>query len=314
MTTHVEFLMMLYAIMSIFHVAHEAPKNVLIAELYTREEWEKTFAFYEGFTETGWLIGLLFGFLMSIYGINASTTLILCSSLNLLAFITSLILVVDPVLIFERGLVSIEKTIDFAYKGVTIASKILDGSSINERLKRENTQAFFAGLILFSLATSILFTPLPVFFSRDLALPASIVFAVYALNSGAGVIGYFLAGNRININGEKSVLNKIVLFRSALAFSLIFVTWIPAYNLTLATLILILMGFAYALFIVFTLSLSMELMPKGKTGLFNVLVGLGGASGSFAGSFIAETFGFTSVFIVSGLTFLFAFVAFKIFA
>ncbi len=142
------------------------------------------------------------------------------------------------------------------------------------------------------MATSILFTPLPVFFSRDLALPASIVFAIYALNSGAGVIGYFLAGSKFNINKEKPALNKIVIFRSILAFSLISVAWIPAYNLTLATLILILMGFAYALFIVSTLSLSMELMPQGKTGLFNVLVGLGGACGSFVGPFLAEVFGF----------------------
>lgn len=314
MTAEVWCLIMLYAIMSIFHVAHEAPKNVLVAELYTREEWEKTFAFYEGFTETGWLIGLILGFLMSIYGINASTTLILCSGLNLLAFITSLILVVDPVLIFERGLVNIEKAIDFTYRGVVVASKILDGAALNEKIKRENTQAFFIGLILFSLATSILFTPLPVFFSRDLALPASIVFAIYALNSGAGVIGYFLAGSKFNINKEKPALNKIVIFRSILAFSLISVAWIPAYNLTLATLILILMGFAYALFIVSTLSLSMELMPQGKTGLFNVLVGLGGACGSFVGPFLAEVFGFTSVFMVSGLVFLIAFAAFRMFA
>jgi len=313
-TTDVGFLIMLYAVMSIFHVAHEAPKNVLVAELYTREEWEKTFAFYEGFTETGWLIGLILGFLMSIYGINATSTLVFCSGLNLFAFITSLVLVTDPVLIFERGLVNIEKTINFTHRGLAVASRIWDGSATNERIKRENTQAFFVGLILFSLATSILFTPLPVFFSRDLALSAGMVFVVYALNSGAGVIGYLLAGNRFDIQGEKTALNRIVIFRSILAFSLIFVTLVPAYNLTLATLVLILMGFAYALFMVFILSLSMELMPQGKSGLFNVLVGLGGASGSFIGPLLAETFGFSSVFMASGLIFLIAFAAFKMFA
>ncbi|MCL6579354.1 MAG: hypothetical protein K6T73_08210, partial [Candidatus Bathyarchaeota archaeon] len=86
------------------------------------------------------------------------------------------------------------------------------------------------------------------------------------------------------------------------------------YTLTLSTLILVLMGFAYALFLVFTLSFSMELMPQGKTGLFNVLVGLGGAGGSFVGPFLAETCGFTLVFVVSSLIFLLASVAFKIFA
>jgi MFS family permease len=313
-STAIGFLIMLYAVMSIFHVAHEAPKNVLIAEFYTRKEWEKAFAFYEGFTETGWLIGLLLGFFMSIYGIGPTFTLLLCSGLNLVAFTVSLILVTDPLLIFERSLVNIEKAVGFTHKGMIVATKILDGLPLDVKLKKENHYAFFAGLVLFSLATSMLFTPLPVFFSHFLAFSTSVVFVIYALNSAAGVVGYFLAGSKSNISAEKSAVSKIVIFRSMLALSLISLAWMPAYTLTLSTLILVLMGFAYALFLVFTLSLSMELMPQGKTGLFNVLVGLGGAGGSFVGPFLAETCGFTLVFVVSSLIFLLASVAFKIFA
>jgi len=313
-STAIGFLIMLYAVMSIFHVAHEAPKNVLIAEFYTRKEWEKAFAFYEGFTETGWLIGLLLGFFMSIYGIGPTFTLLLCSGLNLVAFTVSLILVTDPLLIFERSLVNIEKAVGFTHKGMIVATKILDGLPLDVKLKKENHYAFFAGLVLFSLATSMLFTPLPVFFSHCLAFSTSVVFVIYALNSAAGVVGYFLAGSKSNISAEKSAVSKIVIFRSMLALSLISLAWMPAYTLTLSTLILVLMGFAYALFLVFTLSLSMELMPQGKTGLFNVLVGLGGAGGSFVGPFLAETCGFTLVFVVSSLIFLLASVAFKIFA
>jgi MFS family permease len=51
----------LYVLMQVLHVAHEAPKNILIAEHYSREEWEGSFAFYEGFTEIGSLIGLGIG-------------------------------------------------------------------------------------------------------------------------------------------------------------------------------------------------------------------------------------------------------------
>jgi MFS family permease len=67
-STSVGLLIILYAVMSALHVAYEPPKNVLISELYAREEWEKTFAFYQVFTGTGWLLGLLLGFLMSSYG------------------------------------------------------------------------------------------------------------------------------------------------------------------------------------------------------------------------------------------------------
>jgi hypothetical protein len=74
------------------------------------------------------------------------------------------------------------------------------------------------------------------------------------------------------------------------------------------------MGFAYAMFLVRTLSLSMELIPAGKAGLFNVLTGVGGACGSFIGPYIAQTLGFTYVFVMASALFLLSYVAFEIFA
>jgi MFS family permease len=312
-TTNVGLLIILYAIMSIFHVAHESPKNVLVAELYSREDWERTFALYEGFTEVGWLIGLVLGFLMSAYGFTAASELLLCSGLNLVAFVLSLILLTDPILIFERGLVNIEKTIEFASKGVAIASKLLDGVLTNESIKKENLRAFFSGLILFSIATSTLFTPLPIFFSKELALSTSIVFAIYALNSSGGVLGYLLVSRNSIRTTEKSPISRIVIFRAVLTLLLVVVAQAPAYNVILAIVILILMGFAYAFFLVYTLSLSMELIPAGKAGLFNVLLGIGGAGGSFIGPFLAQTLGFPSVFLMTGLMFFLSYVSFKIF-
>ena len=313
LTTIVALVIIIYAVMSILHVAHEPPKNVLIAELYSREEWDKTFARYEGFTEVGWLIGLVLGFLMSTYELGATYTLLLCSGLNLVAFIISVILITDPLLIFERSLVSIEKTIDFTFKGVAIASKILDGLSLNERLKKENLRAFCSGLVLFSIATSILFTPLPIFFYNKLMLQANVVFFMYVLNSTGGVVGYFLVSRRSTRTTEGSNIGKTVLFRSMLAFLLVAVTQELTYGVVLAAVILILMGFAYALFLVYTLSLSMEFIPAGKAGLFNVLLGIGGASGSFIGPFLAQTFGFTCVFLTAGIIFFLAYIAFRIF-
>lgn len=316
LTTSISLLIILYAVLSIFHVAHEPPKNVLIAEHYSHEEWERSFAFYEGLTEVGWLIGLLLGFLMSVYRVAASYTLLMCSILNLVAFIMSLILVTDPLLIFERGLVSMEKTVDFASRGIFMASRMLDGTPVNERLKRENLNVFCLGLVLFSLATSILFTPMPVFISgivKGAALPASLVFAIFILNSSGAVAGYVFAGAKSGQSGAKAHVGRTVLFRGLLTFLLIAIVQMPMYAVGLATPILMLMGFAYALFLVYTLSLSMELIPAGKAGLFNVLIGIGGACGSFIGPFVAETFDFTSVFVTAGVIFLVAFVAFKFF-
>jgi hypothetical protein len=75
--------------------------------------------------------------------------------------------------------------------------------------------------------------------------------------------------------------------------------------------ILILLNLAYAVYYIIVLSLSMELMPAGKSGIFDVLVGLGTAFGSFLGPFIAQTMGFLSQFLMAGVIFLLTFVILK---
>lgn len=310
-TRDIGLFIILYAVMAIFHIAHEPPKNVLIAELYAREEWEKSFAFYEGFTEIGWLIGLVLGVLISFLGFDSVTTLLICSSLNFLAFVTSFFLVADPPLIFERGLVRLERSIDFTCKGITIASKYLDGFRVSESLEEGNLTLFCGGLLLFAFATSTLFTPLPVFLAQNLRLDISMVYAIYVLNSSAAAIGYFLADQKLELHTEKMRLQKVVMFRSILAFLLsVFVT-INIKAIAVFALILTLMGFAYALYHVYALSLSMELIPKGKVGLFDALIGLGSAAGAYLGPFIAQKFNFTHAFILSGATFFLAYVSFK---
>jgi MFS family permease len=310
-TTSISLFTILYVIMATLHGAHEAPKNVLIAEHYSREDWEKSYASYEGFTEIGWLLGLLLGFLVSILGFTSNSTLLLCSGLNLTAFILSIFLVTDPMLIFERRLVSIEKKIDYTSRGVWAASKVLDGTPLREKFRGESFLAFAVGIVLFSLASSIFFTPLPIFFSQQLALPTSMVFVIYMLNSGGAVAGYFFARNRTISTEEKVQMRRTVLFRSALVFLLVAFIQVAIYRTLFVGAILVLMGFAYALYYVFMISLSMELIPAGRTGIFDVLVGLGAACGSFLGPLLAETLGFLPQFLIASATFFLAYVALR---
>ena len=174
----------LYVVMQMLHVAHEAPKNVLIAEHYSRQDWEKSFASYQRLTEVGWLLGLLLGLVASTLSLSAHYTLFLCSGLNLAAFVLSIFLVSDPLLIFERRLVSIERKIDYTDRGVRAASQILDGYSSTDKLKQESFLAFGIALVFFSLALNTFLTPLPIFFAQKLAFPPSLIFVIYMLNSG----------------------------------------------------------------------------------------------------------------------------------
>ncbi len=76
----------LYVVMQMLHVSHEAPKNVLIAEHYSRPEWEKAYGFYEGLTEIGFIVGLSVGLVLSI-GLFAFTASLSFNSFGNLHFV-----------------------------------------------------------------------------------------------------------------------------------------------------------------------------------------------------------------------------------
>ena len=307
LTTSVFVFIALFVVLQMFHVAHESPKNVLIAEHYSREEWEKSYSAYEGLTEVGWFIGLLLGFFAAVFSVSSSLTLYLCAGLNLAAFILSIFLVADPLMIFERRLVGIERRIDFTYRGLENASELMDGHFSGESLKQESFLAFGVALMLFMLASSIFFTPLPIFFERQLSFPSSMIFFVYMLNSGGAMLGYLVAGRRSPYSNAKTQMRRIVLFRSVLIFSLVAVVDLVASPMVFAGIILVALGFAYAVYYTLTLALSMELVPQGKNAVFDVLVGLGAATGSFLGPYLAGGSGFVSTFLVAGGLFFLAF-------
>jgi hypothetical protein len=81
-----------------------------------------------------------------------------------------------------------------------------------------------------------------------------------------------------------------------------------------AAIILILMGFAYAPYYVITLSLSMGLIPAGRTGLFDVPISVGGACGSFLGPLLAQTVGFLPQFLAASAIFFSAYVILRLFS
>jgi len=316
-TTNITMLMSIYALVAVFHVAHDTPKNVLIAEWHSREEWEKSFASYELLTELGALIGLVLGFAMSLYGLSGSLILLLCSVLNIIAFLSSAVFVIDPPIILERGLAGMERTLSYAQRGITLMLKSPEGQAITERLKSENATAYYIGLVLFSLASSTFFTPIPIFFSRNLALASSVVFAVFIMNAAGGCFGYYYIKGKTqtDLSAEKHTVMNIALTRTLLVLMLITPTlYLSAVTTVTAVVALVLMGFAYAVFLINTLSISMEVLPQGKAGLFNVLIGVGGAAGCLTGPLIAETYGFLYVFLVASAIFLLSHLAFRIFA
>ena len=72
--------------------------------------------------------------------------------------------------------------------------------------------------------------------------------------------------------------------------------------------------FVHAFYFILTLSLLMDLIPPGTSGLFDNLVILGAASDSFLGPFPAKMLGFIPQFVIAGSFFFRAFFVLRIFA
>jgi MFS family permease len=312
------FFVGLYVVMQMLHVAHESPKNVLIAEHYSRDDWEKSYGFYKGLTEMGFIVGLAIGIFMfaSSLGFSVLATYVfyLCSGLSVVAFLLSLLLIADPLMIFERRLVSIEKKIDYTYRGVESASRVLDGLPPDGSLKEDRFLGFALAIVMFSLATSLFFTPLPIFLKQGLGLPTSIVYVAYILNSVGAAIGYFFIRGRARSMDIRKQMPRFVLFRSLLIFLLVGVIWFAFSPAIITGLLLIFIGFAYAMYYIMMLSLSMEVIPAGKTGFFDGLVGLGAAIGAFLGPFLAEYLNYLPAFLVAAVVFFIAFITLKLFS
>jgi len=312
----------LYVVMQILHVSHESPKNVLVTEHYSRNDWERSWGLYEGLTEIGFIIGLIIGLFMFastavlVTGSMLVTyTFYLCSVLSAVAFILALALIADPLIIFERRLVRIERKLDKASRGFEGISKLMDGLHWKGSLKEDSYLKFALAIVLFALATSLFFTPLPIILNQLLNLPTSMVYVAYILNSVGATTGYFLIRARAQSINIKKQMPRFVLMRSILIFALVGViefAFSPTITTAIVLVMLIFIGFAYAMYYIMMLSQSMEIIPQGKTGFFDGMVGLGAAIGAFLGPFLTYELNYLPVFVITAVIFLVAFITLKL--
>jgi MFS family permease len=309
------YFVVLYVVMQVLHVAHEPPKNVLVTEHYTRADWEKSFGFYEAITELGFISGLVIGlFAFALSSSFSSTyTFWLCSALSVAALVLSVLLVADPILIFERRLVKIEKKLEYTHRGVEASSRLMDGLRWRGSLKKDSFRGFALAIVMFALATSLFFTPLPVFLHQGLHLPTSMVYVAYILNSIGATTGYFFIRGRAQSMDIKRQMPGVVLVRTLLIFTLAAVIWLAFSPAITTGILLIFIGFTYAMYYIMMLSLSMEIIPIGKSGFFDGLVGLGSGIGAFLGPFLAHNLNYIPAFLITAIIFLAVFLTLKLF-
>jgi MFS family permease len=308
----------LYILMNVLHTAHESPKNVLVAEHYSHDQWGRAYAVYEGLTEIGLIIGLGIGmatFTATInFGVNAMYTFYICSALSIMAFIISLLFVADPLINFERRLVGMERTLDFSHRGFETLSKMWRGNIDTSGFKQTRFLGFGLAILFFSLATAVFYTPLPIFFTDYIGLDTGSVFVVYVLGSIGATSGYFFIRNRAFGGDTKKRISRMILTRGLFVFLIVAVVGLSFYPLAMAGVMLVGLGFAFAVYSILMLCNSMALIPEGKSGIIDVLAGLGAATGAFLGPYLAEIIGYLPAFLIAGLLFFVAFVCIKVFS
>ncbi len=307
----------LYVAMQILHVGHESPKNVLVTEHYSRNNWERSFGIYEGVTEIGFILGLVAGMVLFAstlqFSVLANYALYFCCGLSVLAFFLAVALIADPLMVFERRLVGMERRLDFTHRGFEGSSRLMDGLSWDGSLREDSFFGFATAIVLFALASSLFFTPLPVYLKEVFGGKEQFVYLAYILNSVGATAGYFLmAGGASAINIRKQ-MPRFILLRSLLVFVLVGVVMLTLAPTIMTCILLLCLGFVYAMYYIMMLSLSMELIPEGKAGLFDGMVGLGSAIGAFLGPFIAYNLHYLPTFAITAVIFLIAFVTLKIF-
>jgi MFS family permease len=106
---------------------------------------------------------------------------------------------------------------------------------------------------------------------------------------------------------------RFIFLRSLLVFALVGAIWFAIAPTLITCILLVCLGFAYAMYYIMMLSLSMELIPQGKAGFFDGMVSLGAAIGAFLGPFLASSLTYFLTFLIAAIIFLVAYITLKIF-
>lgn len=308
-------LLALNLLLSIFYVAHMPATRILIAESSPNLEWEGGFAWHKLILGVGGIVGLLAGALWTTRLGNRSL-MVLCSILVAVSLILSVVLIQDPPFMIERRIMRFDRFVHLAEQAYNLAYAPTSYARVQARetyfSRYPNPKFLILGILFFPLASSMVFTSIPVFLSLKIGASSSLIFSILLINSIMVLLGYALLRKNENRNNL-----KIIEIASVLRIffpMLILVSGFLNFNqsLALCSLALAIAGFTWSYFSVSSTVLWMETAPKGTAGIYNACSTLGTALGSLMAGFTSSYYGYDILFAISAtifgtVLFLFAF-------
>ena len=106
-------------------------------------------------------------------------------------------------------------------RGFEGSSRLMDGLRWDGSLKEDSFLGFAFAIVLFALATSLFFTPLPIYLKEVFGGQEQFVYLAYILNSVGATAGYFLIRGRANSMNIRKQMPRFILMRSVLVFALV---------------------------------------------------------------------------------------------
>lgn len=289
----------LNVMLSFFYVAHRPATRVLIAESVPSSEWDDGFARHNLVLNIGGMFGLLAGAFW-LTRLSNKNLMLLCGALVSISLILSMILIQDPPLMIERRFVRFERFVYLAEQAsYNLAYAPTDEFRKSYLTRYPNPKPLILGIFLFPLASSMVFTLIPIFLSQNIGASSSLIFLILLIKSITTLIGYTLIRTHMQNNGLRMIKMASIL-RIFFPMLILVSGFLPFYlSLTLNSLALVIAGFAWPYFSVPSTTLWMETAPKGTAGIYTACVNLGVALGSLLGGLISSYYGYEPLFILS---------------
>ncbi|MCS7116805.1 MAG: MFS transporter [Nitrososphaerota archaeon] len=305
-------LLLIYGVFSLFLSMHRPAVSLFIAESSSFDEWLQVMSLYMLIRSITSSIGFLLGTLCS--NIPYSLIFIGIGILYLLSFILSSLMIYEPQLKIERKITSIDRRLNVINYSLSLLRFADDPNyssyvlKMVSRLQGTGFIRFLIGVLLFTLATSLIFTPMPIILKQAFA-ERSTIFLILFANSLASSLTYLFIGKLIGY-GMRSV-RMSCLSRSIITLILIPFLLNPSpSSLIVVSILLASMGVMWALFDLSTNYLSLELSPYGGVGVYFSLSKLGSVIGAFLGGFLTASYGLATMLLTGCVIFLTALIAF----
>ena len=295
----------LNVLLSIFYVAHVPASRVLLVESAPSSEWEGGLARHRLVLGIGGIVGLLAGALW-ITRLDNRSLMLLCGLLILASLILSVALIQDPPLMIERKIMKFERFVHLAEQADNLAYAPTSYAQTARKAyfaRYPSPKPLILGILLFPLASSMVFTSLPIFFSVNIGASSSLIFSILLIKSITILIGYTLLGKCQKEKGLKIIKTAstlrmffpiLLLISGFLSFRL---------SLTLSSVALAIAGFTWPCFSVPSTVLWMEIAPEGTAGVYNACLTLGAALGSLLGGLIPSYYRYETLFVFSAFVY-----------